>query len=452
MAMRALRRSVFVVVMTALLFGAAWVLPTAAAAPTGGLSYDTASNTYTVLATGGDDTDMVQAAFDGCGNSEGCTVQLGAGTFHTGMIVVNDFQGAFRGMGDRVTTVEALPDYPSPSALPFWTAPPGDENPWPVMFIFFDGDIAIADLPISVPWHEPSLGWQIPGLDLTITALNAAVIISGEHANAVLDHVMVRGAEGTWAGTNLLNGVYYEGILLKPGWTNPFTDFIMLSGLFVIRDSGFYRSDCPFCAQNLVDAQVIARDNSFDTAEYPIALFDVSNTVVELAGSRMENVFGAAGILAWQGYAIPDLVPSQLLIADNEMHVGNGATGVLLMDFATVPSLDAIVVGNEIATDATSPGGIVSNSLRSTVVAKNDVRGGALDGIILIHSTGVVEKNEVLDSGQWGIALVSETSDTIVMKNEVRGSGLFDLYWDGTGTGNTWVKNEFGTADPADLG
>lgn len=454
---------------------AAWIglVPSVAAGPRGGLAYDPATNTYTVPATGTDDTANLQAAFDGCAEqTPGCIVQLGAGTYHTDMVVVNDFQGEFRGMGEQATTIEALPNYPSPTAVPFWTELPNSDNPWPVMFVFFDVDLTMTGITFSVPWAEPSQGWIVPTPfgDLTLTALNAAIIISGEHADARMDHVAVLGAAGNWFGSNMVNGVYCEGILLKPGWTNPFVDFIMVSGSFSMTNSRFYRIDFELAFQNLVDATVTVRHSTFDTSESPMSFLDVSNSALEFNGNTATNVFGWVGIWGMQGYAITDLLPSEALIANNDLHVAEGGTGIQLTDFAATPTLQAVVSQNEIVLGMDSVAGISIQGQTTAVVAQNEVRGiagvgvyfnggtgtvsrneirGGNVGILLEGATGVaVERNEVRSSATWGIAVTAESSGVMIMRNTVRGSGQYDLYWDGAGTGNVWSKNEYRTSSP----
>ncbi len=58
-----------------------------------------------------DDTAAIQAGLDYCAHYPGpnCTVQLQAGTYHSGLLLERNFNGTFKGMGEGVTTIAALP-------------------------------------------------------------------------------------------------------------------------------------------------------------------------------------------------------------------------------------------------------------------------------------------------------------------------------------------------------
>jgi hypothetical protein len=118
------------------------------------------SNTYVVKPNGHDDTSDIQAAFNTCGSSPGCTVQLVAGTYYIGQIAVFGFQGRFVGMGQGVTSIQALPNLPSPNpsydtdTVPFWAALPTPAsvpmaNPWPALFTFVNGAFVISGMSIN---------------------------------------------------------------------------------------------------------------------------------------------------------------------------------------------------------------------------------------------------------------------------------------------------------------
>jgi len=64
-----------------------------------------------------------------------------------------------------------------------------------------------------------------------------------------------------------------------------------------------------------------------------------------------------------------------------------------------------------------------------------------------VHVTG----NVIVNSGQYGIAVQNGSSDNVVAHNFVTGSGVDDLYWDGTGTGNVWFGNMCKTSSPPGL-
>ena len=87
----------------------------------------------------------------------------------------------------------------------------------------------------------------------------------------------------------------------------------------------------------------------------------------------------------------------------------------------------------------------------SAIVAGNEIIGSP-EGIMMDGVTGaLVVGNEIKDSGDLGIALIDYSSNNLIARNEVTNSGTFDLFWDGTGTGNHWLKNVYTTSYPPNL-
>ena len=483
---RSLRKGVTVFAIVVFLLGWVVVMPPAAAAHGGYLAHDPVTSTFTVSPTGSDDTANIQAAFDGCAaDGPGCTVQLTKGTFLVAQIVVHEFSGKFQGMGERWTTVEALPDLPSPTVNPFWAAMPGPQNPWPDMFVFFNGSFAISGITFSDPYSLPGPIWEFPLL-WTFNALYSAILIVGGHADVAIDQVTVRGAAGDFFGSNMAEGVYYQGLLIKPGWTNPWGDLFPISGSFRVTDSAFYTVDNAIAVSALLGTHVTVLENTFDTTEYGFVSFDAYDSVLEVIGNRATNVFGDAGVLAFNDYYIVGTLPTRLLVMDNEFWVTGGASGVWLWDFGTVKTLEAVIAHNEFHSDETGFGGVLSLSLTSIDVRENEIRGAGAFGVDVVDGPGtvtqneirgmdvgvwiesatgvVVSRNEITDSASWGIAVTVGMSPwaswwgftagptgTLITKNEVQGSGLFDLFWDGSGTGNVWLKNEYKTSSPPNL-
>lgn len=483
---RGLRKGVTLLAIVVFLLGWVVVLPPTAAAKGGYLAYSHATHTFTVSPTGSDDTASIQAAFDACA-SDGprCIVQLTKGTFYTAQIVVHEFRGKFQGMGERWTTVEALPNLPSPTAHPFWAAMPSPQNPWPDMFVFFNGSFAISGITFSEPYSLPGPTWEFPLL-WTFNALYSAILIVGGHADVAIDQVTVRGAAGDFFGSNMAEGVYYQGLLIKPGWTNPWGDLFPIRGSFRVTNSAFYTIDNAIAVSALLGARVAVLGNTFHTTEYAFVSFDAYDSVLEFAGNRATDVFGDAGVLAFNDYYIAGTLPTRLLVMDNEFWVTGGASGVWLWDFGTLKTLGAVIVHNEIHSDETGFGGVLSLSLASIDVRENEITGAGTFGVDVVAGPGtvtrneirgmdvgvwiesatgvVVSRNEITKSTHWGIAVTVGMSlwasywgytagptGTLITRNEVRGSGLFDLYWDGSGAGNVWFKNKYKTSSPPNL-
>ena len=489
---RRLRKGVVVLAVAVLLLGCVAVLPRVDAKG-GFLTYSRAMRTFTVSPTGGDDTANIQAAFDGCAiRGPHCTIQLTKGTFHTAQIVAREFRGTFRGMGEGKTTVEALPNLPSPTVYPFWAAMPGPQSPWPDIFTFLNGSFVISRFTLSEPYYYPGPSYELP-LVGPVKVLYSAILVVGGHADAAMDHVTVRGAPGWWVGSNMASAIVYEGFYLKPGWTNPWTDLYPIRGTFEVRTSTFYTIDAPIVVQNLLAAHVRIRGNTIDTAESGFASLDAYDSVLEVTGNRFRNMFnevlGAASVLVWNAEYIAGTLPCHLLVRDNEFWLGDGAYGVWPWEMAK--TLYSVIVNNVFHVGPTAGGAILSISTQGTDVFRNEIRGAGAFGVDIIQGPGTVVRNEIRgaqvgiwvesstgvvvsgnvikDSGQWGIAVTNGTSfwgsilgawgydttagssSTFVAHNAIRNSGVVDLYWDQNGTGNVWTRNRCQTSDPLGL-
>ncbi len=474
---RSLRKGVFVLAVAAFVLGGV-LLPSSAVATGGG---GARNRTFTVLPTGGDDTANLQAAFDACVASSGrCTVQLGSGTFHTAQIVVRGFQGTFRGMGEPWTVLEALPDLPvvfDPVQLP------SQDNPYPMLIIFIGGEFTVSDMTISEPWPEPLVEW-LPCADCpTMHAMHSVVATTGGDVDVTVRHVTLVGAPGDcpWNGLNTINGIVSMALLMAPGGTD-ITDILPVHPTFLATDNEFYTVGSALGFENVVGGRVTARDNVFDTTDYPFGFIDAADSVFEFSHNVARNVFLGAAVQAWQGYntffeLFPFGVPSRLIVTDNDLQVTDIAQGVLLLDYGEFSgyarSLDAVISGNIIRTDETSLEGVLGVFQRSTLVVGNEIIGAGPAGVRVYDGNGAVAGNEirgsgigvlvqtsagvrvtgnrVLDSGMLGIALVDGSSDTFVAGNEVKGSGAFDLFWDGLGSGNVWRGNICETSEPPGL-
>ena len=452
----------------------AWVgwQPLAAAAPPPALSYDSATNTYTVLATGAEDTANLQGAFDGCAEqAPGCTIQLGAGTFHTQFVAGTDFHGAFRGAGQGVTIVEAMPNLVSTADDPLWLHYPSATNPYPDVFAFVDGAFTVSDMTIREPYAVPTTGWNAFGLH--IMDLHAFILVTGSHADAVIRDVTFVGAAGSESslfgpGFNVINGVYYEGLMLED--PTPDSAMIPLTGSFLAEDNTFLQIAGPLQHFRTQGASVIYRNNFVADTVFPVVFQDGSDSYLEATGNTLVDVQGFA-IWAFQDTMFGALEPSQLVIARN---IIEAPVGIYVADGGEIPTLDTLVAQNTIrVTDPAGGVGIDVEGVPSFAIQQNEIRGpgaagifvyanagtiarntvrGMAEGIIVFASTDVcVCRNEVAKSALYGIEVVLGSSDVSVIQNTVRGSGEFDLYWDGTGIDNVWMKNEYRTSSPSGL-
>ena len=470
-------------------------------------------HTIVVYPNGHDDTADIQAAFNTCVSyGPGCTVQLVKGTYYTAQITVIGFQGNFVGMGQELTTIQALNNLPAPAATyntpssPFWAGLPGPSNPWPDLFTFVNGAFGISGMTITEPYANPivSPGWYLPTEvgDGAFTALYAAVLITsqtGQQAYATIDHVTVIGAAGdltpfpfTGPSPSTFNielGIAYEGMFLPTGWNDPYADQIPVSGTFSLTNSVLSYSEDAVWVENTLDASATICFNSISSSPEP-GFVDLSNSQLLFCGNSVTNVAYYTGLFGGQSYFKTDLLPSTVYVTDNYFGTNWEGAGPALFDYGAefygiASTLSAVVTGNVVVSD-TSCGcyvwqdlEMISASLVSAVfsgnvvvdggagIVVNDVYPAPNTGPVVISGNTVVGAdigidvhyangnhvtgNVVKNSPMYGIIVWGGSSDNVVSYNVVKGSGLYDLYWDGTGTGNVWTHNICSTSSPPGL-
>jgi len=73
------------------------------------------------------------------------------------------------------------------------------------------------------------------------------------------------------------------------------------------------------------------------------------------------------------------------------------------------------------------------------------VRNSRDEGIGIISSNDNMVIGNTVSGNTWGIVLVEGSSRNIIMSNRARGNTQYDLFDDGTGTGNVWKLNSYDT-------
>jgi parallel beta-helix repeat protein len=449
-----------------------------------------------VSPNGHDDTADIQAAFNTCMSYRGwCTVQLVEGTYHTAQITVTGFKGSFVGAGQGSTIIEGLPNMASPTADPFWTALPGEKNPWPVMFTFVNGAFSISGMTITDTNVYPTLGWDYPEVG-TMRALWSWITITGTQAYVSIDHLTALGGRGDQAiplgnpdRFNTINGIDFQGMLLPSPWSDSWADQLPLTGVFVMTNSVADWAVRALYFENLLNATVMVRSNSIESTPFS-GFEDISDSRLVYVGNVFTNIMYSAAIFGWQSVDKSDLLPSTVYVLDNYFGVNYQGGGLSFFDngqrfYGVASTLTAVVTGNAVVTNDSCDCyteafvGMISYSLVSAAFSRNVLIGGgggiAVDNIDAAPNTGRVvisgntvrgavvgidlytangdhvTDNVVKNSGAYGIVVWHASSNNVVAHNFVKGSAKYDLYWDGTGTGNQWVGNVCATSSPPGL-
>jgi hypothetical protein len=245
-----------------------------------------AGSVFTVSPTGVDDTANLQCAFDlAVASGSGAEVHLLAGTFHTGQVVINDFQGAFTGEGMDNTIIENIPNlYVTPVDMYF--NPPSANNPWPSLFSFVNGNFSVSDLAILVKGDNPTTGWTIFGIEPPIKELALGIAILGTQANARADRVLIEGEpmEDSLFGYNLINGIFFEGFI---GEIPP-----AIEGSFQVCNSVFRRMASGTPVENVSNATITISRNTYDGVFLGMDGGDFANSSYEFSKNRVDALYG----------------------------------------------------------------------------------------------------------------------------------------------------------------
>jgi hypothetical protein len=264
--------------------GTAFALPPLACDPA---YVNQAGSDITVKPTGVDDTANLQCAFDAAAAAgPGTNVRLEEGTYHTAQIVVNDFNGQFSGAGVEKTRVLPLPDLFV--AWEFFLQPPSADNPYPILFSFFDGDYSISDMAFRVIGEKPTLGWEVFGMQFY--ELACVIAVAGTEAHADIIHVLIEGEHmaDSIFGYNLINGIYPQG----------FMDWIAqppppITGTFQVTFSTFRRIGFGTPLFNLDGATVMISHNVFEDMYMGMEVVDMVNSSLEFSHNSVTSaIFG----------------------------------------------------------------------------------------------------------------------------------------------------------------
>lgn len=262
---------------------------------------------FTVLPTGTNDTANLQCAFDAAlAAGPGSEVRLLAGEYHTAQIVVNDFDGSFTGAGADRTTLFNLPDLPVASE--YWANPPSHENPYPILFFFVDGDLAIHRLAIRIVGDQPTKRWWLYDFG-PFDELATAIAISGVEAHAEVSYISVqaRAKPASIFGYTLGNGVYYNG------WT-PWMGSPPLSGSYNIHHSTFRSVGYASPVGNAQNASLVSQRNSYADVFIAMDSGDMVDSNFEFSHNKVQDA--AIGVQFWDS-GPREHVGGTILVANN---------------------------------------------------------------------------------------------------------------------------------------
>lgn len=295
---------------------------------------DRPANHHLVTPSGTDDTAAIQAALDACDSAPTCVIEFAEGVFFARPLLSHGFTGTIRGAGSDASRIETLVAEVS-DARPLLSRPPTLDAPWPYMLTMIDAHVRIEDLGFRVVQPQPTTGWHLFGFDFD--AMVATILITGTESTAMIERVRVEGGPGTFQGSNLINGIYIEGIL--PDGTEPWTEesTLPLTGTFVVRESVFRNAAYPMATTYLVDSLVVIERNRFEPSPVveggasDIDLLDHIDTTTIIHDNEILDDSGF-GIHIAQGSFVEVSGMSTFVIGNNRVRTSDGGTAILLED------------------------------------------------------------------------------------------------------------------------
>lgn len=359
---------------------------------------------------GTDDTAQLQAALQRCeGVTQPCEIRLGAGVFHTDVLLAKRFNGSIQGDGTRRTVIKPIEYRPLRSIPIVFVDEPTREQPYPIFVHFADGGrVKLADLTIEVPSGTRIMPFQLAEngslSEPTDNALLAAVMVDGAANRAELSISNVRIVGGVVPeapmGSSLFNALRFEGQIrddagsdvtrkLQGGKLVAYRSQFLGAGLGVaIRDA------------NNVDALVV--ESRFDTRSFGIWYTDLGRSRVSFVGNVIASEQVGIGLTR---AGRPPESASRALVALNRIVVnetgtsmeGAGFDGIAVLDYfggpGTPPSFDddVEIYANDITLGQDVYDGIyVANDAGDHVrVHHNRIKGAAIDaGLVGIAGIG----------------------------------------------------------------
>lgn len=310
-----------------------------------------------------DDTARIEAALDACSAPQpACTVRLGPGIFRVGLIVAEEFNGAFVGAGIGQTIIEAMPDIPANFSL---VVPYGKDNRLPNLIGFLGGRVTVADMSIRVEGYHPVQAHQyLPGFPTTYF-MNALLTFSqkpgGTAPHARVHRVELSGADGDAGafygkplppgmGVNLNAPLFFGGFLFNP---------VVTGGTFEARDVRSSRAITGFHTLRTEDSRVTVTNAVVSEAVTGLLAVLASNCDIRYEANIVEAwQFGVdlsqSATLDLEGW-VPSQ-PSRFSVARNVVYLTQNMPGIAvgiraIDDFAGSPDgrrLEAWVANNDV--------------------------------------------------------------------------------------------------------
>jgi hypothetical protein len=346
------------------------------------------SSTYVVSPSGGDDTANIQAAFDSAiATGQKSTVKLTAGQFYANNIIVQNFNGVFKGAGMDLTKIDTLrgldPNLPGIELIQTDSEDPSTLYPFSIWFLFEDSDIKISDLSFEITAFNPAEPYQ--AFYQEFTDVSNVVRIAG-HSNSVFRFVGFKGYSGNVGGCVIGGREYFN----EPGGYMISADPVY--GQHKIDSCIFEDTGTSFVVAGLVDGSLRFKRNKLSNVYIGIQFIDNFGSFIECSYNEMyscaEGFFILHGDVPLNGVD-PDYL-YQHYAEYRIMHntIQSTFAAIEMMDFGPFnPSLDSTIKANiycnKIILEEQSFAGIYGFWVHNTKVIWNEFIGAGTAGICI---------------------------------------------------------------------
>lgn len=369
---------------------------------------------FTVTPNGVDDTQNLKDAFaDAIAEGPGNTVYLTEGTFYTGLLIIEDFDGYFKGAGKGNTTIISLTDQPCADQFA--------KDMVPTLITFSTGFPKVSDMTIEVV-ESPCQAYLMPfggyisqtlvltmlvgphAIDATFDCSNGPVV---EDSNSSIDNVEFR-VNGQYETSFYHYGIGgYEALSDENcvGWPKT------INGTHTVTNCDFYGTvDAGnFGGVNiyqLVDANVVIggsphNANNFNTY-FALDATDNNNSQIEISYNEMNTDYGLQIFGGFLGavYELPYWPLASYHIMHNNIRtnldaIWNEDYGL----FAGQKTLDVLIEKNNFIMDESQS--IIPGLYAHDVVVRNNKFSGTSDLGIYIGTAGVTCSNWMLKGNNF---------------------------------------------------
>jgi hypothetical protein len=343
--------------------------------------------TFIVSPSGADDTANIQAAFDAAtAAGPRSRVQLTAGQFYASNILVQNFDGIFKGAGKDLTKIDTLrglnPALPGIKLIQTDPDDPSTLYPFSAWFLFEDCNIEIRDLCFEITAVDPAEPWQ--AFYEISTAVSNIVRIAG-HSNSVFKSVKFKGHNGNAQG-NIIGGREYFN---EPGGYMISADPVY--GTHKIIACSFEDLIASFVVAGLLDGRLSFIYNKLNYLSAGIQLIDNFGSILEFSYNELyscgEGVFILHGDVPLIGVE-PDVYQHIGFYRIRHNTIQALIAGIEIMDFDTLfyereSTIKAKIYHNDIIMEQDSFAGIYGFWVNDIQVLCNEFTGLGLAGICI---------------------------------------------------------------------